>query len=219
MPILELDAASESLRRPRRSPTAYRFRLAEGEALGIIGPNGAGKSTLFNLITGNRPRRWRRRSASTARTSPGRRRCSAASPASAAPSRSRSPSSKLTVFENLLVAGALRRAAAREAEVADRCADILVETGLIAQGQPAGRQPDLLRAQAAGTGPRAGHRAETPAARRDRRRPDRRRVPGDWSTTIRPIHRRGVTIIWIEHVAACADSRGRAVCWSSISAG
>ncbi|MGO6986968.1 ATP-binding cassette domain-containing protein, partial [Rhizobium leguminosarum] len=40
------------------------------------------------------------------------------------------PFEKLTVFENLLVDGAFgsRR---REAEVSDRCAEILVDTGLI----------------------------------------------------------------------------------------
>jgi branched-chain amino acid transport system ATP-binding protein len=75
------------------------FEVPEGQALGIIGPNGAGKSTLFNLITGNIPADKGRDSFRRPRRHPFRP-CSAASPASGARSRSRSPSRNLTVYEN-----------------------------------------------------------------------------------------------------------------------
>ena len=49
------------------------FDVHEGEILGVIGPNGSGKSTLFNCILGQLAPDARRRSQSTAATSPGLR--------------------------------------------------------------------------------------------------------------------------------------------------
>ncbi len=91
MPILALQNVSKSFG-ALKVADAVSFDLSQGEALGIIGPNGAGKSTLFNLITGN--------IAADAGAHPFRgrgchracRRWRGAWRASAAPSRSRSPS-------------------------------------------------------------------------------------------------------------------------------
>ena len=102
------------------------FEVAEGEALGIIGPNGAGKSTLFNLITGNLPPDAGRiellgrdvtRASAMARCRMGVGRSF----------QIPQPFEKLTVFENLLVAATHGRGGS-ERDVADTCADILVQT-------------------------------------------------------------------------------------------
>jgi branched-chain amino acid transport system ATP-binding protein len=104
------------------------FAVAEGEALGIIGPNGAGKSTLFNLISGNIPPDAGavRFAGSDVTSEPPMRRCLRGIGRTF---QIPQPFEKLTVFENLLVAAAFG-SQKREAEVAVRCAEILVEAGL-----------------------------------------------------------------------------------------
>jgi branched-chain amino acid transport system ATP-binding protein len=173
------------------------FELAEGEALGIIGPNGAGKSTLFNLITGNLAV-----DAGTIRFDgteitrmPPMRRCHAGLGRTF---QIPQPFEKLTVFENLLV-GAAFGSNRSEAEISDRCAEILTETALIERAnQPAGSLSLLQRkrlelARALATDPKlllldeiAGGLTEGECA--------------ELVETIRAIHRRGTSIIWIEHV-------------------
>src|SRR5690606_8455800 len=96
--------------------------------LGIIGPNGAGKSTLFNLVTGNLATdagSIRFRGRDVTRTPPMRRCADGIGRTFQIPQ----PFGKLTVFENLLV-GATFGSGASEAEAADRCAAILLDTGL-----------------------------------------------------------------------------------------
>jgi len=108
------------------------------------------------------------------------------------------PFEKLTVFENLLVAAAFG-SRKREAEVSDRCADILVETGLADRAnQPAGSLGLLQRkrlelARALATDPKillldeiAGGLTEAECHA--------------LVETIRSVHRGGMSIIWIEHV-------------------
>ena len=108
------------------------------------------------------------------------------------------PFEKLTVFENLLVAAAFG-ARKREAEVGNRCADILVETGLADRAnQPAGSLGLLQRkrlelARALATDPKillldeiAGGLTEAECHA--------------LVDTIRGVHRSGMSIIWIEHV-------------------
>jgi branched-chain amino acid transport system ATP-binding protein len=92
------------------------FEVPEGMALGIIGPNGAGKSTLFNLITGNigaDSGTIEFLGRDVTRT-PARQRCVAGVGRSF---QIPQPFSKLTVYENLLVAGTFGRNRS-EAEVA-----------------------------------------------------------------------------------------------------
>ncbi|MEM9047494.1 MAG: ABC transporter ATP-binding protein [Pseudomonadota bacterium] len=173
------------------------FEVPEGQALGIIGPNGAGKSTLFNLITGNlMPDQGQIVFDGRDVTRlPAMQRCLAGVGRSF---QIPQPFDHLTVFENLLVAGAYGRNLG-EAEVADGCADILVQTELIARANDAAGSLSLLQrkrlelARALATDPKlllldeiAGGLTDAECA--------------SLIATIRAIHARGVTIIWIEHV-------------------
>ena len=196
MPILELTGLSKSFGALVVADNVS-FCVEAGEALGIIGPNGAGKSTLFNLITGNlsgdrgtiafdgrdvtRMKPMQRCFAGMGRTF-----------------QIPQPFERLTVYENLLVAGAFG-AQASESEVSDFCAEILVETGLIQRANlPAGSLSLLERkrlelARALATRPKlllldeiAGGLTEGEC---------RQLV-----ATIKRVHQRGVAVIWIEHV-------------------
>jgi branched-chain amino acid transport system ATP-binding protein len=196
MPILQLNDVSKSFG-ALKVADAVTFDLSEGEALGIIGPNGAGKSTMFNVIAGNLdPDTGTIRLAGNDVTrTPPMARCTAGIGRTFQVPQ---PFEKLTVFENLLVAAAFG-ARKREAEVSDRCADILVETGLADRAnQPAGSLGLLQRkrlelARALATDPKillldeiAGGLTEAECLA--------------LVETIRGVHRGGMSIIWIEHV-------------------
>ena len=196
MPILELNGVSKSFGALVVAED-ISFSVEAGEALGVIGPNGAGKSTLFNLITGN---------LSVAKGTvhfdgrdvtnvPPMQRCFAGMGRTF---QIPQPFERLTVYENLLVAGAFGSESS-EAEVSDFCAEILVETGLIARAnRPAGSLTLLERkrlelARALATKPKlllldeiAGGLTEGEC---------RQLV-----ATIKRVHQRGMAIIWIEHV-------------------
>ncbi|MBU2486941.1 MAG: ABC transporter ATP-binding protein [Alphaproteobacteria bacterium] len=179
------------------------FEVPEGQALGIIGPNGAGKSTLFNLITGNI-------SADSGTVeflgrdvtrTLARQRCLAGIGRSF---QIPQPFSKLTVYENLLVAATFGRDRS-EREVAQTCAVILERTELIAKAnQPAGglsllerKRLELARAMA--THPKLLLLDEIAGGLTD----------GECQSlieTIKAIHAEGVTIIWIEHVLHALNS-------------
>lgn len=179
------------------------FEVPEGQALGIIGPNGAGKSTLFNLITGNI-------SADSGTVeflgrdvtrTPARQRCLAGVGRSF---QIPQPFSKLTVYENLLVAATFGRDRS-EREVAEACAVILERTALIAKAnQTAGglsllerKRLELARAMA--THPKLLLLDEIAGGLTD----------GECRSlieTIKAIHAEGVTIIWIEHVLHALNS-------------
>jgi branched-chain amino acid transport system ATP-binding protein len=194
--ILELQNVSKSFGALKVTDDAT-FAVAEGEALGIIGPNGAGKSTLFNLVAGNiRPDAGAIRFAGRdVTTEPPMIRCQSGIGRTF---QIPQPFENLTVFENLLVAGAFG-SEKREAEVADRCAGILVEAGLAPRAnQPAGSLGLLQRkrlelARALATDPKillldeiAGGLTEAECH--------------SLVETIRGVRRRGVSIVWIEHV-------------------
>jgi branched-chain amino acid transport system ATP-binding protein len=196
MPILQLNDVSKSFG-ALKVADAVTFDLSEGEALGIIGPNGAGKSTMFNLIAGNlvADTGTVRFSDNDITRTPPMARCTAGIGRTF---QIPQPFEKLTVFENLLVAAAFG-ARKREAEVSDRCADILVETGLADRAnQPAGSLGLLQRkrlelARALATDPKillldeiAGGLTEAECHA--------------LVETIRGVHRGGMSIIWIEHV-------------------
>ncbi len=196
MPILELTAVSKSFGALVVAED-ISFSVEPGEALGVIGPNGAGKSTLFNLINGNLSVAGGAISfdGRDVTYAPPMQRCLAGMGRTF---QIPQPFERLTVYENLLVAGAFGTRAS-EADVAGFCADILVETGLIAKANRPAASLSLLErkrlelARALATRPKlllldeiAGGLTEGEC----------RQLVG----TIRRVHQRGMTIIWIEHV-------------------
>ena len=171
--------------------------VPRGEALGIIGPNGAGKSTLFNLITGNLLANEGRieflgrdvtRAPAMDRVRMGVGRSF----------QIPQPFEGLSVFENLLTAAAFGRGG-REAEMVDDCAAILEETELLRKANVLAGSLSLLDrkrlelARALATGPELLLLDEIAGGLTE----------GECKalvSTIKAIHARGTTIIWIEHV-------------------
>ncbi|MEZ2333720.1 ABC transporter ATP-binding protein [Mesorhizobium sp. RCC_202] len=202
MPILALDNVSKSFGALTVADN-ISFALEDGEALGIIGPNGAGKSTLFNLITGNirvDAGQVTFDGADVTRQPPMARCLAGIGRTFQIPQ----PFEKLTVFENLLVAATFG-ARKRESEVSDDCAAILAETGLLNRAnQPAGSLSLLHRkrlelARALATRPRVLLLDEIAGGLTE----------GECHQlveTVQAIHRRGASIIWIEHVLHALNS-------------
>jgi branched-chain amino acid transport system ATP-binding protein len=173
------------------------FSLAPGQSLGIIGPNGAGKSTLFNLITGMlRPDRGRIFLDGKDITDfPPEDRCRAGIGRSF---QIPAPFEHLSVFENLSVA-AMFGGGMSSAEAVQVCGETLVLTGLESRANRlAGSLPLLDRkrlelARALATRPRILLLDE---------------IAGGLTQaechilveTIRTINKRGVAVVWIEHV-------------------
>lgn len=173
------------------------FEVPEGQALGIIGPNGAGKSTLFNLITGNIA------CDGGAVIFQGRdiTKVSAMERCLTGVGRSfqiPQPFSKLTVYENLVVAATFGRNASEDEVMAD-CADVLDRTGLLSKANTVAGKLSLLErkrlelARALATQPKLLLLDEIAGGLTE----------GECQSlvaTIKDIHAQGVTIIWIEHV-------------------
>ena len=176
---------------------AVSFSVPRGQALGVIGPNGAGKSTLFNLITGNilaDSGRILLHGEDVTRMPAMRRVRMGIGRSFQIPQ----PFEGMTVFENLLAAAVYGRGL-REAQVEADCVEILHEIGLLARAdQLAGsltlldrKRLELGRAMA--TGPELLLLDEIAGGLTE----------GECLAlveTIRALHARGVTIIWIEHV-------------------
>ena len=171
--------------------------LARGEALGIIGPNGAGKSTLFNLITGMlRPDRGRILLEGRDITAlPPEQRCRAGLGRSF---QIPLPFEHLSVFENLSVA-ALFGGGMSQAEAVQVCGETLALTGLEPKANLRAGSLSLL------------DRKRLELARALATRPQillLDEIAGGLTDaechilieTIRSIHARGISIIWIEHV-------------------
>jgi len=177
--------------------------VPKGQALGIIGPNGAGKSTLFNLIAGNI-----RADVGTILLE-GRNVTDLPAMGRVRQGIGRSfqipqPFEGLTVFENLLTAAAFGRNLS-EAAVAEDCFRILEETELTRRANVEAGALGLLErkrlelARAMATDPKlllldeiAGGLTEGECVA--------------LAATIRGLHARGVTIIWIEHVLHALNS-------------
>jgi len=202
MVILSLQGVSKSFG-SLRVADGVSFDVPRGQALGIIGPNGAGKSTLFNLIAGNLIAdggtiRFDGRDVTRV---PAMRRCLDGMGRSF---QIPQPFGKLTVFENLLVAGAFGRDRS-EAEVKDICADILERTGMIGKANAPADGLSLLErkrlelARAMATGPMLLLLDEIAGGLTDAE-------CQSLIQTIRDIHAEGVTIIWIEHVLHALNS-------------
>ena len=104
------------------------LEVAEGEALGMLGPNGAGKTTLFGVISGMiAPNAGRVLFAGTdvTRLSPVKRCRLGIARSFQIPQ----PFGGMTVFENLVVAGAFAKGR-REREMYDWAAQVLDDCGL-----------------------------------------------------------------------------------------
>jgi len=194
--LLKLDGVSKSYG-ALKAVDAVSVTVDSGEALAVIGPNGAGKTSLFNLITGDvAPNRGRIVFNGTDMT------------AMAPYARSRfgigrsyqipHPFANMSVFENLLV-GAIFGGGATERESYELCSDVLKITGLYDKANmPAGTLTLLQRkrlelARALSMRPKlllldeiAGGLTEYEC--------------GELVTTIKDIHARGTTIVWIEHI-------------------
>ena len=176
---------------------ATSFDVSEGEAVGIIGPNGAGKTSLFNLITGTlRADGGAIRFGGTDVTSQ-----SAAARCKSGIARSfqiPQPFGGMTVFENALV-GATQGAGMRGHEAEDHALSVLEETGLLEKANARAGTLTLLE------------RKRLELTRALSARPKLLlldEIAGGLTEaechslieTIRNIHARGTTIIWIEHV-------------------
>lgn len=196
MPILELEGVSKKFG-ALTVAEQISFAVEEGEALGIIGPNGAGKSTLFNLITGNiaADKGTIRFIGSDVTKTPPMARCFAGMGRTF---QIPQPFDQLTVFENLLVAGSFG-AQKREGEVTDRCAEILIDTGLIDKANATAGSLTLLQrkrlelARAMATNPKLLLLDEIAGGLTE----------GECRAlvaTIRGLHNKGIAVIWIEHV-------------------
>ncbi|MDL2409439.1 ABC transporter ATP-binding protein [Rhizobium calliandrae] len=196
MAILALKDVSKSFG-ALKVADSVSFALEEGEALGIIGPNGAGKSSLFNMIAGNLrvdSGRILYGGADVTRQPPMARCLAGIGRTFQIPQ----PFQHLTVFENLLVAAAYG-SRKTEKEVSERCANILVRTGLISRANQLGGSLALLErkrlelARALATDPKvllldeiAGGLTEGEC--------------GELVETIRSISAAGTAIVWVEHV-------------------
>ena len=197
MPVLlELAEVSKSYGALKATDN-LSLTVTEGEALGVIGPNGAGKSTMFNLITGDvAPDAGRVLFAGTDIT--------------ALPAHARSrlgigrsyqipqPFTNMTVFENLLV-GAIFGGRQRERDSYERCAQVLEMTELINRANVPARTLTLLQrkrlelARALALNPKLLLLDEIAGGLTEH---ETHALIG----TIRAIHARGTTIVWIEHI-------------------
>jgi len=173
------------------------FALDEGEALGIVGPNGAGKTSLLNVLAGAN-----RASAGTVAfrgaevTSFGAaRRCRLGIGRTHQIPR---PFGRMTVFENLMTAST-HGGAARRGDASDRCIDAL---RLCAMMPVANRRAETLGlldrkrlelARALATGPVVLLLDEIGGGLTDGE-------AAELVLTIREIRRRGIAIVWIEHI-------------------
>jgi branched-chain amino acid transport system ATP-binding protein len=171
--------------------------LTEGEALGIIGPNGAGKTTLFGIVTGTVEPDGGRvvfRGTDITRMSPERRCRLGIARSFQIPQ----PFGGMTVFENLVVAAAFGQGRA-ERDVYAECASLLDQCGLADKSNRLAGALTLLDrkrlevARALATNPVvflldevAGGLTEHECAA--------------LVELIKDVRRRGVSLIWIEHV-------------------
>lgn len=130
-PLLSLEHVSKSFGSLKVTQD-ISLTLKRGEALGVLGPNGAGKTTLFNLISGDvLPDEGRVSfNGQDITKAPPHKRCRAGIGRSY---QIALPFEGMTVFENLLVGAMFGGIRVHASEANDRCAEILVRTGLIAK--------------------------------------------------------------------------------------
>ena len=194
--LLALDAVSKSYG-ALRATDSLTLAVEEGEALAVIGPNGAGKTTMFNLITGDvAPDSGRIVFAGTdiTRMTPHRRSRLGIGRSYQIPH----PFANMTVFENVLV-GAIFGAGASERDSYARCAEVLEHTRLIDRANAPARTLTLLQrkrlelARALALQPKLLLLDEIGGGLTEHE-------CQELVETIRSIHARGTTIVWIEHI-------------------
>ncbi|WP_299698709.1 ABC transporter ATP-binding protein [uncultured Tateyamaria sp.] len=173
------------------------FEIAQGEAVGILGPNGAGKTSLFNLITGALSPDAGRiifQGADITATSAAKRCKIGIARSFQVPQ----PFGGMTVYENALV-GAMQGAGLSGRDAENHALQVLTDTGLLPKAnQRAGSLTLLDRkrlemARALSAQPKlllldeiAGGLTEAECTA--------------LIDTIKAVHAKGTTIIWIEHV-------------------
>jgi len=194
--LLQLDGVSKSFGALKATDN-LTLAVESGEALAVIGPNGAGKTTMFNLVTGDiapdsgrvlfdgaditamRPHARSRRGIGRSYQIP-------------------HPFANMTVFENLLV-GAIFGARQAERDCYERCAEVLDITGLLGRANTPARTLTLLQrkrlelARALALQPKLLLLDEIGGGLTERE-------CQELVQTIRTIHARGTTIVWIEHI-------------------
>jgi len=194
--LLELDAVSKYYG-ALRATDRLTLTVEEGEALAVIGPNGAGKTTMFNLITGDvAPDSGRVvfGGADITHVAPHRRSRLGIGRSYQIPH----PFANMTVFENVLV-GAIFGAGSGERESYARCAEVLEHTRLIDRANAPARTLTLLQrkrlelARALALRPKLLLLDEIGGGLTE---PECQELV----ETIRSIHARGTTIVWIEHI-------------------
>jgi branched-chain amino acid transport system ATP-binding protein len=173
------------------------FEVREGEILGVMGPNGAGKTTVFNLLTGVfRPDEGQIlfKDMDITHDSPAKRCHNGIGRTYQIPR----PFDKMTIFENLLV-GAVHGGKQSERKGRKKVNEILELIGLervrdqIAGGIPLLDRKRLELGRALATQPDlilldeiAGGLTEKEAE--------------EILNTVNSIWKKGITIIWIEHI-------------------
>ena len=195
-PILAMEDVSKSYG-ALRVTDQLSMALHEGEALGVIGPNGAGKTTMFNLIAGGvKPDSGRITFQNRDITDlPPHARCRVGIGRSY---QIPQPFTGMTVFENLLVAATFGDGKG-EAEVYDRCIEVLRRTGLLPKANTLAASLTLLErkrlemARALATHPKVLLLDEIAAGLTEHE-------CHELVAAVRDVHATGVSIIWIEHV-------------------
>jgi branched-chain amino acid transport system ATP-binding protein len=194
-PLLDVEQASKAFG-GLRAVQRVSFRVAEGEMLGLIGPNGAGKTTLFHLLSGFlQPDEGQIRFAGEPLR--GLRPHDVCQRGMVRTFQITRPFHRLTVLENVLV-GALERVAHRREAVAI-AEEVLELTGLSGKADTMGHSltmPERKRlelARALATGPRVLLLDEVMSGLNPTE-------SGRLIELVRTIHRRGITVVLIEHI-------------------
>jgi branched-chain amino acid transport system ATP-binding protein len=173
------------------------FAVRADEAVGIVGPNGAGKTTLLNVLAGSlQPTGGTVRFRDSDITAAGAaRRCRLGIARAHQVPR---PFVGMTAFENVFVAAAA--GSGRKGQQAyDRCIGALEECGLLAEANRRAETLGLLDrkrlelARAVATEPVVLLLDEIGAGLTDAE-------AGELVETIRGLQRRGIAIVWIEHI-------------------
>jgi len=173
------------------------FEVREGEILGVMGPNGAGKTTVFNLLTGVfRPDEGSIlfKGVDITHKSPAKRCHNGIGRTYQIPR----PFDKLSIFENLLV-GAVHGGKLSERKGREKVYEILELIGLdgsrdqIAGGIPLLDRKRLELGRALATQPDLILLDEIAGGLTEKE-------VEEILETVKKIWKRGITIIWIEHI-------------------